>query len=194
MGRKSLKAEKVTTILDAFERCIEAKGLQSTTLDNIADEAGMARRMVRHYVGNRNKLIEVGVNRIIEKFNTTVLNAIDREDPTERFNYAIDYIFSEDFSNLPATKLVAALLPVSLYDAHVQQAVKTLYDSFHLGLDDELKEHIPNANSLERVQTAYTIMCLSFGGGWMRNIGFDAKLNEKNKKIAKMLISDLIGP
>jgi len=191
MGRKSLKAEKVTEILDAFERCVEAKGLQSTTLDNIAEEAGMARRMVRHYVGNRSELIDAGVERIIEKFNITVLAAIDKKDPLERFHKALDYIFSEAFNTLPATKLVAALLPVSLYDEQVQKAVKALYDTFHLGLDQELAKQFPQAETDLRIQTAYSIMCLSFGGGWMRNIGFNPALNKQNKQIALGLIESL---
>jgi len=35
-------------------------------------------------------------------------------------------------------------------------------------------------------------MCLSFGGGWMRNIGFDHSLNIRNKQIAQTLIDQLI--
>ena len=108
-----------------------------------------------------------------------------------RFNTALEYIFSEAFNELPATKLVAALLAVSLYDEQVRHAVKTLYDSFHLGLDQELKQHIPEAPEKKRSQAAYTIMCLSFGGWWMRNIGFDANLNIQNKLIAQKLIEQL---
>jgi AcrR family transcriptional regulator len=191
MGRKSLKAAKVSVILNAFEKCIEEKGLQNTTLDNIADEAGMARRMVRHYIGNRNELINAGVARIIEKFNTTVLAVIDQARPEERFATALDYIFSEAFNQLPATQHVAALLPVSLYDAQVQKAVKTIYDSFQLGLEKELETYAPQSDSRARINTAYSIMCLSFGGGWMGNIGFDPQLNALNKKIAENLIAEL---
>ena len=151
----------------------------------------MARRMVRHYVGNRSELIDAGVARIIEKFNITVLEAIDSKDPLERFQKALDYIFSEAFNMLPATKLVAALLPVSLYDEQVQKAVKTLYDSFHLGLDQELSQQFPQADTHLRMQTAYSVMCLSFGGGWMRNIGFDPTLNIQNKHIAQSLVDQL---
>jgi len=192
MGRKSLKTERVSEILDAFERCLEKKGLQATTLDNIAEEAGLARRMIRHYVGNREDLIDAAVVRIIEKFNHSVFETIEKFESEVRFNAALDYIFSEEFNTLPATKLVAALLAVSLYDEQVCHAVKTLYDSFHLGLDQELKKHIPNAPQAQRIQTAYSIMCLSFGGGWMRNIGFDALLNIQNKNIAQGLIDQLL--
>jgi len=192
MGRKSLKAERVNEILDAFEYCLTKKGLQGTTLDNIAEQAGLARRMIRHYIGNREDLIDAAVERIIEKFTQSVFDTIEKFERNKRFSGALSYIFSEEFNELPATKLVAALLAVSLYDEQVCRAVKTLYDSFHQGLDQELKTHIPNAPEAQRLQTAYSVMCLSFGGGWMRNIGFDPTLNIQNKHIAQSLIDQLL--
>jgi AcrR family transcriptional regulator len=191
MGRKSLKAERVSEILDAFERCVEAKGLQGTTLDNIAEESGMARRMIRHYVGNRKEVIDAGVTRIISKFENSVLQNIEHTIPEKRFELAFDYIFSDAFNQLPATRLVAALLPVSLYDPDVQASVKSIYDFFRKGLAQELMQLNLQANESEIEQAAYSIMCLSFGGGWMSNIGFDSRLNEKNKKIASDLINSL---
>jgi len=77
MGRKSLKAERVTQILDAFERCMEKKGLESTTLENVAEEAGVARRIIRHYVGNRDDLIQAAVERIINNFTHQVFEEIE---------------------------------------------------------------------------------------------------------------------
>ena len=192
MGRKSLKTERVNEFLDVCVRCLTDKVLQSTTYENIAQEAGIARRMIRHYIGNREDVIDAAVERIIENFTQSIFETIDRFEHNERFNAAIDYIFSETFNALPATKLVASLLAVSLYDDQVCKAVKTLYDSFHLGLDQKLKENMPNVADAQRLQAAYSIMCLSFGGGWMRNIGFDPKLNMQNKKIAQSLIDQLL--
>lgn len=192
MGRKSLKEVRVNEILDAFEHCLTKKGLQGATLNHIAQEAGLARRMIRHYIGNREALIETAVARIIQKFTVSIFNELDQLRPDNRFEGALDYLFSEAFNELPATKLVAALLAVSLYDEKVCRAIKTLYDTFHLGLDHELKLHLPEAPDTQRIQTAYSIMCLSFGGGWMRNIGFDPQLNIQNRRIAQSLVDQLL--
>jgi AcrR family transcriptional regulator len=191
MGRKSLKVERIEEILDGFERCVEAKGLQGTTLDHIAEEAGMARRMIHHYVGNRKQVIDAGVARIIKKFESSVLAHIESAPPEDRFETAFNFIFSEEFNHLPATRLVAALLPVSLYDSEVQSSVKSIYDFFQKGLIQELGQLRLQASPEQISQAAYSIMCLSFGGGWMGNIGFDSKLNKKNKLIAQSLINEL---
>lgn len=191
MGRKSLKEQRVNEILNAFELCLVNKGLKSSSLDDIAIQAGMARKMLRHYVGNRNELIALGVSRIIERFNSAILEILDSKDTQNRFHNGIDFIFSEAFNDLPETKLVAALLPESLYDDNVKTAVQSIYISFKSGLEQELERFIPYSKMVERERTAYSIMCLAFGGGWMRNIGFDHKLNEQNKRIAISLITQL---
>lgn len=57
MGRPSVAAERRRQILEAAIRCIAAKGFAGTTLDGIAEEAGMARGHVRHFAGNRDDVL-----------------------------------------------------------------------------------------------------------------------------------------
>ena len=57
MGRPSMAAQRVEEILDALEKCIIEKGIQATSLENIADTAGFKRTILRHYIGNRDDII-----------------------------------------------------------------------------------------------------------------------------------------
>ncbi len=57
MGRPSMAAQRVEEILDALEACIIEKGIQATSLENIADKAGFKRTILRHYIGNRDEII-----------------------------------------------------------------------------------------------------------------------------------------
>ncbi len=191
MGRASLKNERITQILDAYEYCLETRGFQGTTLDNVAEQAGLARRMIGHYIGNREALMTMAVARIVESFNQKAFSFVDELESTERIQAGLKYLFSEAFNQLPSTKMVASLLGVSLHDELVRGAVKSIYDSFLLGVDSELAKHIPNAPTESRGKVAFTIMSLSFGGGWMGNIGFDFSLNKQNLKLAQGLVDEL---
>ena len=191
MGRKSIKEQRVCEILDAFERCLEKKGMAGTTLENIADEAGMARRMIRHYLGNREEVITAAVVRIVDRFSKTIFAQLDHGDPKKRAKTGLNYLFSKEFNQLPDSRLVAALLPVSLYDEQVRHAVKVIYDSYLFGILKEVEREYPNASKSRRDETAYSILCLAFGGGWMTNIGFKPSYLQKNKKIALQLIEEL---
>lgn len=57
MGRPSMAAQRIEEILDALEICIIEKGIQATSLENIADKAGFKRTILRHYIGNRDEII-----------------------------------------------------------------------------------------------------------------------------------------
>jgi len=191
VGRASLKNERITQILDAYEYCLETRGFQGTTLDNVAEHAGLARRMIGHYIGNREALMTMAVARIVESFNQKAFSFVDELESTERIQAGLKYLFSEAFNQLPSTKMVASLLGVSLHDELVRGAIKSIYDSFLLGVDSELANYIPNAPTESRRKVAFTIMSLSFGGGWMGNIGFDFSLNNQNLKLAQGLVDEL---
>jgi len=191
MGRKCLKTQKVSDILDAFETCIQQRGLQGTTLDDIAREAKMARRMVRHYVGNRSELIKQGVARIIAKFSLSAFTIIERENSESRLEAGLDYLFSEQFNALEANRSVAALLPVSYYDEQVKTALKAVYNQLQQYIFEEIVLAKPTVDVTQCQDVAYNVMCLAFGSGWMLNLGFDSSHNAKNKQLAQQLINAL---
>lgn len=57
MARPSMAAQRKEEILDALYECILSDGIQATSLENIADKAGMKRTILRHYIGNRDDII-----------------------------------------------------------------------------------------------------------------------------------------
>lgn len=44
-------------ILDAFAACVARYGIDGSTLDRVAEEAGVTRALVRHYLGNRDEVV-----------------------------------------------------------------------------------------------------------------------------------------
>ena len=73
MGRKSLAAARREEILDAFERCVVKYGLEGSSLEQIADEAGMKRSIIRHYIGNRDELVDQLVERAVGNYRAQVM-------------------------------------------------------------------------------------------------------------------------
>ena len=57
MGRPSMATQRAEEILDALEICIIEKGIQATSLEKIAEQAGFKRSILRHYIGNRDEII-----------------------------------------------------------------------------------------------------------------------------------------
>ncbi|UTW55212.1 TetR/AcrR family transcriptional regulator [Kordiimonas sp. SCSIO 12610] len=67
MARPSIKQERTEEILDAFEICVAKYGVEGSTLEKIAEQAGLRRSLLRHYIGNREALLSSLVKRFINK-------------------------------------------------------------------------------------------------------------------------------
>jgi AcrR family transcriptional regulator len=67
MGRPSLADSRRAQILDAYEECVLQFGMEARSLEAIADQAGIKRSVVRHYMGNRAELRRAFVERIISR-------------------------------------------------------------------------------------------------------------------------------
>ena len=79
MPRPSVKDQRREEILTAFARCVALYGVEGATLEKIAAEAGIARPAVRHFVGNRDELVEA-------------LTAHVKKDYTEKVDQLFAYL------------------------------------------------------------------------------------------------------
>ena len=53
MARPRVTAERREEILAAFARCVARDGVEGASLQQVADEAGLARGLLRHHLGQR---------------------------------------------------------------------------------------------------------------------------------------------
>ena len=67
MARPSKSIERRGEILAAFERCVIERGFERTTLANVAEEAGLPRSLVRHFIGNRDEMTKALIDRLLER-------------------------------------------------------------------------------------------------------------------------------
>ena len=68
MPRPSLKPQRRREILDAYVACVARYGLEGATQERIAAEAGIARPLLRHNLGNREEMITALVDHVSERF------------------------------------------------------------------------------------------------------------------------------
>lgn len=82
--------------LTAAMRCLIADGgLENTSLDQIARQAGLARGMMRHYFGSKDALIEETLRTMNREYATVLAAGIEKaEDPIGRLRAFVDESFS----------------------------------------------------------------------------------------------------
>ncbi|MEM7600708.1 MAG: TetR/AcrR family transcriptional regulator [Verrucomicrobiota bacterium] len=93
MPRRDLTDERTSQILDALERCILKNGLQASSLEKVAEEAGVKRPIIRHYIGNREDLLLALTQRFVGRDRERGLVMVRALGETNRVEALLDTLF-----------------------------------------------------------------------------------------------------
>jgi AcrR family transcriptional regulator len=192
MGRKSLKEQRTVQILDAFERCVVNYGLQSVTLQKIADEAGVTRSILRHYIGNRSDLLRVLLQRLEIKYIQELFSRLSNSTDHTLTDDLIDFLF-EDSLELSATDetVIRAMIEASARDADLKNDLLELYQTYEDDLTDVLIHHFPQT-PIEKCRTvAHIVISASHGNYSLLWLGFDHNRYPFMKNLLKSVFEQL---
>ncbi|MEL6407847.1 MAG: TetR family transcriptional regulator [Chloroflexota bacterium] len=195
MGRKSLKVERKAQILDAFERCIVQYGLEGTSLKQVADEADVKRSIIRHYIGNRDDLVDALIERIVRTYQKQLLELdASAEDMPAKYYLpqVLDYLFRVERTSRPQNKIIIDVLMVA-QDRYpkAKGLLRELFKSITDSIAKDLIDAYPNANEKQCQQVAYSIWCLSMSNGSMMWLGMDIAYNQSARASAEALLKTL---
>lgn len=147
MARPSMAAQRVEEILDALESCILKYGIQATSLENIADTAGVKRTILRHYIGNRDDIIVALSRRYREKYTLQWQQVIEWLPAKNRTDAIIDTLFSVGSTERLHTTIIGEAI---FSEAKRLDAIKldqeAIMEEFHQHLNDALTTDFPDAS------------------------------------------------
>jgi AcrR family transcriptional regulator len=124
-------ARQAEAILDAAVRCLGRDGYSATSLQLVADEAGVQKRMVVYYFGSRQGLIEQVVRRIEERLLAQVEEAVsDVTDPAQALGAGFDLIWNELTSDPALQAAYIGLVAESVTDPVLAATLASLRDEF----------------------------------------------------------------
>jgi AcrR family transcriptional regulator len=198
MGRKSLADERREEILAAFERCIGRYGLD-VSLEQIADEAGLQRPLIRHYIGNRDELVDQLIERIADAYPARVAELFrcgcDRgidcvldalfptapPDPlqgvlqTADWDTVLDAVMSTARGRYPRAKERVARMMVEIVDA-AADVLTLLY---------------PGAGREACYRAAYAVLCMVQTHESLLLLGLDPRHSAMARASAARLLAEL---
>lgn len=191
MGRKSLAETRRDEILAAFERCVVKYGLD-VPLEQIADEAGVKRSIIRHYVGNRDELVDALIERIATNYPQQFRAAADGIPASAMVTQTLDYLFRVDPAyNDWDVVILAVLISAKERYPSAKQRLGRMFEEFVTMLAEDIALTYPAA-SRERCQhIAYTIFCLSMMNESLMWIGLDPAYNRVARQSAELLLRTL---
>ena len=191
MARPTLKQERREQILVAFETCVARYGVEGATLAKIADEAGLARPLVRHNVGNRDDLLEALVARHLRdsRLKTeAMIHALPSERAAETL---IDWLFDPQYSDAKLVQVAGALIAASGDDPSLATHMRRWLDEFVARLNDQFAKEFPNADPTDVAAVAAGVTGVYFNVEALYPLGDVKGLLAASKRAALILVRSL---
>jgi AcrR family transcriptional regulator len=191
MGRPSLASTRRPQILQAFEDCVLQYGLEGSSLQRIAQQAGVRRSLIRHYFGNKADLTEALIAGIIERTIAESQNLASAAGEQAGAEALARYLTGSRFADKRDDALVDALMAASHRDARLRAQLRRKYQAFHRAIEQQLRSSFPAATTDDIRTTAYGLMCLAVGSASMHDIEFPASKGGDARHSAIQMIDSL---
>jgi len=192
MARAKIEDERKEQILAAFEACVIRLGLAKTTLQKVADEVGLPRSLVRYFVGNRDDMVDLLIERMIERAEQNLENA--RPDgsavvaPT--LESLLDTLFTATFSDPTSNSIVGELWYLAERDETIRKRLTAMYGRILKLLITQMQAEEIGRNNEERKSLALALISLAYGQASFAFLGLKAPRANTLRLLAGTLIGD----
>lgn len=191
MPRPVLVEERRTQILDAYETCVARHGLDGATLDRIAEEAGLARALIRHNVGNRDELRAALIERFLERTNDSVQKLVEILPDKNKGSALLDILFDSKVTDPRIVLVSTALIAAGTKDPELAEKMREWNRYFVAAICNILTAEYPKSDSATCMAVAAGITGIYFNVESMSPIGPVPDIAEPSKRAAEILLKAL---
>jgi AcrR family transcriptional regulator len=163
VGRPSVADERIEEILDAYTRCVARYGLDGTTLQQVADEAGMARGHIRHYVGNRDELRRIFGKRLFARYAGQGQNVATDAASGKKAETLVRHFFRAGNAPNDDYAAIDALFAAARFDENLRKRLRTVYTGLESLVSSALADDYPGREPMVYEDAAYQIVALAYG-------------------------------
>jgi AcrR family transcriptional regulator len=191
MGRPSKKEERTEEILNAFYRCVARYGIEGSTLERIAEESGLKRSLVRHFVGNREALESLLVDRVLEQsFQqwSAFINAIPTTNCSE---YLLEGLFSDQYSDAEYILVIESLIFSAGRDEALRVRMQEWMQRFTDDLTSILQQEYSKADNGSLEAVSFGLISLYFNLDSLAPLGMNQRYRQPARVAAGYLIDSL---
>ena len=191
MPRPSRKAERTEEILDAYERCIAVHGVAGATLERIAKEAGLARALIRHNVGNKDQLLDAFLDRFLSASAEDSARFFDSLPDEDRLAVMIDWLFDAQYADLHSVNVTSALMIAASTRPELAKRLRRWTLDFIDDVKKQLTIVYSSADDEALDAVASGIAAIYFNQEALVSLGRMPGLLKSSKNAATLLISAL---
>lgn len=192
MARPSVTAERREEILAAFARCVARDGVEGASLQQVAEEAGLARALLRHHVGNREDMILALAERFCRDSLAEMAALIALLPNKNRLAKLIDALFTADYaSSAQELQIGDALITAAGNRPALRKLLRGWYDAFEEIIAGELRQAYPKAMKAARTEVATAIVAMAFCADSLTPLGDVRDIFARARRAALRLAATL---
>lgn len=192
MPRPSRKAERAEQIYAAFLHCVARYGVDGASLERIAEQAGLQRSMIRHFVGNRDVLVTGLAERLERKFTeqtAAMIELLPSERPAETM---IDWLFDPSYvSDHDAVLALEALIAAVPRFPEVGVCLHRWFSTTVEQFTEVVARSHPQADAEAQRDVALGVIGIYFNNDALSPLGLAADYREGNHRAALRLLRTL---
>ena len=195
MPRLSIKEQRAKEIISAFERCIARNGIAGAQLEKIADESGIQRPALRHFIGNRDQLILALTKSIADEYQQMMITAgklLDKmgKQPED----LLVVLFMQTRLTTPERIIVIVnLYSIASRYPKVQKELSDWYLSFVKWIASRLAEYKPKASKQDLERVAIALVSMSFNFASLAPLGINNRDYDHILEAATKLVNTIKG-
>ena len=191
MGRPSMKEQRTEQVLDAFETCVAQYGVHGATLEKIAEEAGLARALIRHNVGNREDLLDALVERFELKYREETAAMMEMLPEEDRIETLIEWMMDPQYAEGHSSRVMGALALSAHEFPGLAERVKGMIGDFVSAIENELTRVYPGRpdGDVKAVAMGITAIYINFDS--LLPLGPDSGFRRSSEDAARLLLQRL---
>jgi len=168
MPRPSIAVERREEILAAFEVCALRKGLAATTLADVAQEAGLPRPLVRHFIGNRADMVTGLIERMMQRASGAIDSAL-KAAGEQRDEELLQIVLSKTFVDPITNRLMIQLWQQAWQDRKLQLQLEDVYRR----CVEQIHDRVFSTPSQSSYELAYALAAMALGNAVFKqfNVG-----------------------
>ncbi|WP_425062942.1 TetR/AcrR family transcriptional regulator [Pyruvatibacter mobilis] len=190
MARPQMGDERREQILAAFEACVMRAGLAKTTLTDVASESGLPRSLVRYHIGNRAEMVDLLIDRMVERAEDGVASLRPKERAMTTHDL-VDVLFTNTFTNDVTNTVVNELWYLAERDDIMRDRLRAMYGRITRMLTTQMEKDGLGSSPQARRDTAYAILSLTYGNEAFQFLGLQGGRRAAALAAARTLVDTM---
>ena len=190
VARAKIEDERKEQILCAFEVCVLRDGLSKTTLQNVAEEVGLPRSLVRYFVGNRSSMVDLLIGRMVERAESELAKP-QSDGPASTLDDLLDILFGGAFSDETSNGIVGELWYLAERDENIKERLNDMYGRITSALVGQMTDEKIGPGRQEREAVALALLSLAYGEASFTALGLKKSKAISMRTLADTLVSEL---